>query len=142
MLTPAGATQIEDQARFYRAAGLSVDHVLTSPLVRARTTAERVAEALGTAVRVEPVLRCGFGFDAAVELLGGAYREAQALLLVGHQPDLGHLVRILTGNEIPVHPGTLVALDVDALRPRGARLVALFDPALAAQAGRTLAGAP
>ena len=137
-LTPEGAWQIAQQAAFFQAAGIRPDRLLTSPLVRARQTAELVGAALGLPPVEVPVLRCGFRFEEAVDLLRTQPAGVQSVLLVGHQPDLGRLVHLFSGNEVVVQPGTLVELSVAQIRRGGGTLVGLIDPAVAAKVGRAL----
>lgn len=131
-LTPEGIRQIQAQAACLRRAGLRLDRIYTSPYLRARQTAELVGAELGLTVDVAPVLQCGCAFDDAVALLQEA-DGAEAVMLVGHQPDLGRIVQAFSGSEVAVQTGTLVVLDVYRLRSRGAALVGLYDPGLMAR---------
>jgi len=61
-LTPTGCRQAQALARRWKAQGIHFDWVLASPLVRARQTAEIIAEALGLDVTLEPIwIERGFG---------------------------------------------------------------------------------
>ena len=94
-LTEKGIKRMRQIARGLRSLDLEVEAIITSPLVRARETAEIVAELLGSSVRVETskVLATGSG-PAAIERWLGSRSEAR-LMLVGHNPTLSDLVSLL-----------------------------------------------
>jgi phosphohistidine phosphatase len=72
--------------------------VLTSPLVRARQTAEAIADEVGVELRVDERLSPG----ATAELVREAIREVDGdgpVAVVGHQPDLSEVAFELTGQD-------------------------------------------
>ena len=116
-------------AKGMRALGIAPDLVLTSPLVRSRQTADIVCEALdGTPVedpRLSPGMRLGDLEDALLD-----HPDAGAPLICGHEPDLSEIVAELTGGgQVEFKKGGHAILDVEALRPAGGRLRALYPPA-------------
>lgn len=126
-LTDRGERQARAAGRALARLGVRVDHVFTSPRVRALDTARLVCGELG----LEPVVHAplGEGFDEgqAAELLATT-PERGALLLVGHEPDLSVLVAALTSARIEMKKGGLAAIRERALlvllRPREIELVA------------------
>ncbi len=76
--------------------------VLSSPLVRARQTAEAIATATGAPLRMEERLAPGATAAALVAALAG---EPGPVAMVGHQPDCSEIAVALTGND----PGFPVA---------------------------------
>lgn len=85
--------------------------VLTSPLVRARQTAEAIAEACGAELRVEPELAPGAspaGLRHALAGIGGP------VATVGHQPDCSELALAETGVDPGFAPGSTTTLELDA----------------------------
>lgn len=76
--------------------------VLSSPLVRARQTADAIAEATGAPLRIEERLAPGATAAALVAALAG---ETGPVATVGHQPDCSEIAVALTGND----PGFPVA---------------------------------
>jgi len=110
-LTAAG----RDQARTLgsRLAALPVPPavVLTSPLLRARQTAEEVATATGARVLVEPRLAPG----ATAELLREALEPGMgAVAIVGHQPDCSAIAVAVTGTDPGFPPGGVAELRLRA----------------------------
>lgn len=112
-LTEKGREQAERLGRLLAAAGFAPDAILTSPLVRARETAELVAARLGVAVRIERRLADALDLAALESILdesGGPDRP----VLVGHDPDFSDLLAMLTGSPgIRMRKGTFALLDVE-----------------------------
>jgi phosphohistidine phosphatase len=133
-LTPAGREVVARAARaLAEARGAAPLRVLSSEFVRARQTAELVASALAAG---EPELHEELGADAGLPL--GVVRAVRAAgadaLLVGHQPFVEELVRVLVH---PVHGSGMGGLGgfrtatIAALAHAGDdrwRLEAVIDP--------------
>lgn len=116
-------------ARGMAALGIAVDAVLTSPLARCRQTADIVCAELGGSAREHRRLAPGMELDDLSEALL-EHPGAGAVLVCGHQPDLSVVVADLTGGGVvEFKKGALAVLDLDAVRPRGGRLRALYPPA-------------
>ena len=131
-LTSEGIDQLKRQARTLERAGFRMDRLLTSPLVRARQTADLLAPAFGVSPETDTLLQPGCTFDDATELLA-RYPQAVRVMLVGHQPDLGRLARVLTGSNAKMRTGMMAVIDVHALRPSGGLLLGLYDPEVMAR---------
>ena len=122
-LTPDGERQARMAGRALAALGLEFAAVVTSPRVRARDTARLAAEALGVEPSAHEPLSGDFGAEDAVDLLAGHDDDAH-LLLVGHEPDFGQVIRDLTGARTHLEKGGVAAVRVDKgelmvlLRPR------------------------
>jgi phosphohistidine phosphatase len=110
-LTPAGWERARELGLELAAAGTRPDAILTSPLLRARQTADELARALGLAPEVDERLAPGAATD---DVRQAATERGKTVLVVGHQPDLGRIAAELGGGEPPgLRPGALVAVDVD-----------------------------
>ncbi len=133
-LTLEGRARMKQAAGGLRELGLKFNMILTSPLLRARQTAEAVAEVLDLQHKVRIVeslapgqaFATGEGGHAEIFLELGAYQFDRALL-VGHQPDLSELASyLLTGNRnlnIEFKKGALCAIELASLPPRGPALL-------------------
>jgi phosphohistidine phosphatase len=90
--------------------------ILTSPLRRARETAEILAEGLGGTMEVVKELAPGSSPAATIAVVGRHMRLA-GLVMVGHQPDLGRLAsHLLTGTdrfELEFKKGGVACLEVE-----------------------------
>jgi phosphohistidine phosphatase len=98
-LTAEGMAEMRDVARGMRALKLRLEGVVSSPLVRARQTAEIVAHKLKLELREEPALAAGCSFDALSQVIGAhaptATDPKAGVLLVGHEPDFSTAARCL-----------------------------------------------
>ncbi len=96
-LVERGREQSRRAARLLKGAGKLPDIVLTSPLVRARQTAEefcRTAEMPGEVI--QGWLACGMAPETAMTELS-AFRDFKRILIVGHEPDFSGLVQWILG---------------------------------------------
>jgi phosphohistidine phosphatase len=78
-------------------AGRSPDAVISSPLLRARETAEAIAEAVGLEAAVEERLAPGADAD---DLRAAVEGRGDTVIAVGHQPDCSEIVLALTGRVV------------------------------------------
>jgi phosphohistidine phosphatase len=107
-LTPAGRQQARDLGARLRDEGLVPDAVLSSPLLRARETAQALA--LG---EPEPDERLAPGATAE-QVRAAVAGRGETVLVVGHQPDCGRVAATLgDGTEPAFPPGGLVVLELD-----------------------------
>ena len=75
-----------------------ISRIITSPYARAAETAAIVATRLGVPVTDSDALAPGFDLSALASVLAEA-GWASDLLLVGHQPSMGHVLAALLGRE-------------------------------------------
>src|SRR6266550_2139963 len=94
-LTPAGRKRARELGRRLRDEGFAPDAVLSSPLLRARET----AHALGLGEpEVDERLAPG---ATPIDVREAAAGRGETVLVVGHQPDCGRAVAMLTGGTEP-----------------------------------------
>lgn len=110
-LSPKGRRQAERLGMFLSERGFAPDAIVTSPKIRARQTADLVADALGIAVTVDDRLGGPLDVDDVndiVERAGGT-----SVVLVGHDPSFSDLCAALSGTEyLPLKKGALARIDV------------------------------
>ena len=105
-LTPGGREQARQLGERLRAEGVAPDAILSSPLLRARET----ADALGLGP-TEPDERLAPG--ATVDDMRAAIAgRGETVLVVGHQPDCGLVTLALTAEERPFAPAGVVEIDL------------------------------
>jgi phosphohistidine phosphatase len=128
-LTEDGRRRFERGARALAALVPELGLVATSPLRRARETAEILASAFDARIPVATAaaLAPGAPGDAVVHLLDG-WRDRKTVALVGHEPDLTRLEGLLlTGRErslAELKKGGAALLDLpDRIEAGAARLV-------------------
>ena len=95
-LTPKGVAQSEALARALGHLGVRLDALLTSPLVRARQTAERLATG---SVRPKECPSLAPGHKKREVLEHVREIKGDAIGLVGHNPDLSELVGWFIGDK-------------------------------------------
>ena len=131
-LTPDGVRTMKESALGMRALKMKVSLVLSSPLVRARQTAEIAAAALGVKHKIAFTNNLAPDADpeAMIAELAGKYASCKDLLLVGHEPYLGQLASVLlTGSaDLPVlfKKGGLMALKLDSAPCKGGATLKWF----------------
>ena len=124
-LSPAGRATIERVAERFAREGWRPNALWASPLVRAQESAAILARVCpGLAVGVTEALTPDHDpEDVLAELEARGSRGH--VVLVGHQPLLGRLIRHLTGQDVALPAGTLIALDVAHGPRRGAATIRL-----------------
>lgn len=114
-LTRKGRRRFARLVRRLAAAGMEIDLVATSPLVRARETADILAAELGTpAVEVVDALAPGSDWQALVEWT--VQRDAARVAWVGHAPCVGRLVALSIGDgsaAVRMQKGAIAAIALD-----------------------------
>ena len=92
------------------------DVIITSDAIRARATAEAVAEAAGylQEITIEPSLYHAKPNDV-LAAVRGVRSEARTVLVVGHNPGLEELVQQLTGedHDLPTAALVHIAMAID-----------------------------
>jgi phosphohistidine phosphatase len=120
--------------------GVQIDVILTSPLVRAKQTAQYLSSGMPAkpAIKIADALAPG---HAAAETMEQVAREAgrhSHVAIVGHEPDLGELTGWLIGTRraIPLKKGGVCRLDLDTLSSRHGTLVWHVPPKALRKMGR------
>jgi len=114
-LTPDGMAKFRKAVRGLARFDVSIDIVLTSPLLRARQTAEILAKGLGNAAVVDAdALRPGARFDRLVRAVTDSSGNT-AIALVGHEPDIGQAAGRLVGRSGPLafNKGAICRIDLE-----------------------------
>ncbi|HKA61731.1 MAG TPA: methyltransferase [Methylomirabilota bacterium] len=98
-LTDAGRREHARVAEALRRLGLRFDRILTSPLARARETADITARIFGDRPTPEPTDLLGDRADPATIVAALSRVKAETLLCVGHEPTLSGLVAALISGD-------------------------------------------
>lgn len=133
-LSPQGLAEAQAAGRWLAEQGLVPDRVLCSPSRRTRETLEAVLETIGY---VDQRLEDGV-YEATAGTLAGladANREAERLLLVGHNPGLERLAALMHSGQsgdyrgMPTASVVVLGLPADAsIEPGIATLTAFWWP--------------
>ena len=105
--------------------------IVSSPLVRARRTAEIVADALRLRGALVDDERLGHGLHAAaLARIVAAHPGVQNLMLVGHEPDFSATIaELIGGGRVDMKKGGLARVDVRGPGLDGGVLAWLLTPA-------------
>jgi len=118
-LTDKGRRRFQKTARAFGKLGRKLDLILTSPLVRAVQTAEILArETEPGEVAVLAELDPKFDVEAVRNAIASRAGKAEAVAIVGHEPQLSSVLAALSGvsqAEIDLENGTIVRVDVSTL---------------------------
>lgn len=134
-LTSKGERKLWRAAEAMKAMELEFDLILSSPLLRARQTAEIVAGSFKAQKKLKfsDDLKPGGSEKKLIESLNKLEPQPENILLTGHEPYLSGLISLLVGGDagLPVElkKGSLCKLAVEELRPgRCATLQWLLTP--------------
>ena len=121
-LTSEGIASLRKEVRALDALDIGFDHIITSPLVRAKQTAEVFAEHLKTKPSVsssDSLAPAGSPAGVFQDLAKQARKGRIAL--VGHEPNLGELAARLIGAKAPIEfkKGGICRIDFEVLPPKG-----------------------
>lgn len=120
-LTPRGTHRFTQRVNGLAALGLELDEVFTSPLVRARQTAQLLAAGVGgyPKVKLLPGLSPGHAPAAVVAQLAKV-AAGRSIALVGHESGLGELAGFLigAGRALPFKKGGVCRIDIENLTRR------------------------
>lgn len=91
------------------------DRVVSSPALRAEATATiaRLSGGWDSPLEIAEDLY-GYGPEAALDVAARCGRDAERLMLVGHEPTWSDLAQHLTGGRVAVRTATVLAFDLDA----------------------------
>jgi phosphohistidine phosphatase len=130
-LTGAGIAALRKEARALDALGIGFDHIITSPLVRTRQTADVFAEHLKSkpSVSNSDALAPAGSPSAVVQDVVKHARKGR-IALVGHEPNIGELAARLIGSRTPIafKKGAICRIDFEALPPKGIGQLRWFLP--------------
>jgi phosphohistidine phosphatase len=121
-LTADGMARMEKAARGLGKLDIGFDVILSSPLVRARQTADILAAELEghPSIVNTDALAPGGDYAAVVAALEKQSRR-QRIALVGHEPAIGELAARLVGSRHPIEfkKGAIARIDLDEIPPSG-----------------------
>ena len=121
-LTTAGISRFRKEAKALGALDVEIELIISSPLTRAKQTAEIVAQALPT----KPTLTLSdslapAGTPASVFQELAKHMRKGKIALVGHEPNIGELAARLIGSRTPIEfkKGAICRIDFEVFPPKG-----------------------
>ncbi len=137
-LTREGIGRMEREARAIAELSLDLEAIVTSPLLRARQTAEIVASRLKLqdALVLDDRLAGGFDVKSCAAILAD-HADARALMLVGHEPAFSLTVGSLAGDaSIEIKKGALAGIELSGPSSTHGTLFCLIPPKVLAALGK------
>jgi len=121
-LTSQGISSLRKEAKALDALGIGFDHIITSPLVRTKQTAEILAEHLNSKPTVstsDSLAPAGSPSSIFQEL--GKHMKKPRIALVGHEPNIGELAARLIGSRtaLAFKKGAICRIDFEVFPPKG-----------------------
>ena len=129
-LSKEGTARMEKEAAAIAGLRPALDMILTSPLLRARQTAEIVAKKLRLmkALFVEERLAPGLGTSLLRQILV-EHHPSRSVMLVGHEPDFSTVISAcIGGGAVECKKGSLIRVDIDDVPSLRGVLVWLLPP--------------
>jgi phosphohistidine phosphatase len=121
-LTDRGVTRLRKEARGLVRLGVTFDVMVTSPLVRARQTADAIAASFDSRPPIVTAesLAPGGSYQAVLADLEKQSKRSR-IALVGHEPGIGELAARLIGSRHPIEfkKGAICRIDLETLPPAG-----------------------
>ncbi len=130
-LTNQGIAALKKEAKALVHLGVDFDHIISSPLVRTKQTAEVFAQALPSkpAVTLSDSLAPA-GAPAAVFQELAKHMRKERIAIVGHEPNMGELAARLIGARVPLEfkKGAICRIDFEVFPPKGVGSLRWFMP--------------
>jgi phosphohistidine phosphatase len=130
-LTERGMNRFKDAVKGLRRLDVAVDEIFTSPLVRARQTAEILAAGLDgkPPIKVLDALSPGHTSASVMTHLARVAKRRR-IALVGHEPELGELAAHLigAGRALAFKKGGICRIDLGSLTSKRAASLTWFLP--------------
>jgi phosphohistidine phosphatase len=115
-LTKKGRKRFAEMVKQLRKSGMQVDMIATSPLIRARETAEILAAAFDNAPPVEVVDALAPASNWPELVAWTTQQDAARVAWVGHMPCVGRLVALMIGDgsaSIRMQKGAVASIRLD-----------------------------
>ena len=128
-LTHEGIAGLRKEAKALETLEVSFEQILSSPLVRARQTADVFAECMKShppVANIDSLTPAGSP-GAVIQDLGKHMRKGR-IALVGHEPNMGELAAHLIGAKIPLafKKGAICRIDFEIFPPKSKGQLAWF----------------
>jgi phosphohistidine phosphatase len=133
-LTPEGRDRMKREAAAIDDLGLGLDLIVTSPRLRAKQTAQIVADRLKMNDRFVEDERLDIGLDAdRLRATLEAHADASSIMVVGHEPSMSDTIgTILGGGRIELKKGGLACVELQDASASAGTLIFSIPPKILA----------
>jgi phosphohistidine phosphatase len=126
-LTERGRQRTRTAALVLHKLNIGLTHIITSPRVRARQTAEIVGEVFGMDIIERQEVDIGFNIEYLKRLIG-ELDEDDRPVFIGHNPSMSQVVGGISGAHVNLKKGGFARLDISTEEPLFGELVWLIAP--------------
>ena len=120
-LTKKGVKEMKRVANFIDLLDIKIDKVISSPYLRAYQSAKEVMDELGideNKIEIYEELSPDKDPSQFIEKLK-TFQDNIAVLIVGHNPYLSNMIKILTGADVDLEKGGVALIDYDLSKNKG-----------------------
>jgi phosphohistidine phosphatase len=136
-LTAEGKDKMAREAKALANLRLKLDAIVTSPLLRAKQTADIVAKELGLRDKLNQDGRAGLEFDAAtLAAILEKFPDDAAVMIVGHEPSMSQTIgHVIGGANVDLKKGGIACVEMAQPLDTAATLLWLAPPRILLQGG-------
>lgn len=137
-LTRDGRERLEREAKAIQGLQLGIECIVTSPLLRAKHTAQIVGERLDLRSNIveDPRLAGGFNLERLGAILN-AHAGADTILLVGHEPSMSLTIgRAIGGGSVELKKAALAGVEIEDRASAAGVLLCLIPPKVLVALGK------
>ncbi len=130
-LTSHGISALKKEAKALAHMGVDFDHIISSPLVRTKQTAEVFSQTLPSNPSIsfsDSLAPAGTPASVFQEL--AKHMRKERIAIVGHEPNMGELAARLIGARAPLEfkKGAICRIDFEVFPPKGVGSLRWFMP--------------
>jgi len=128
-LSEEGIAKLQRQAVTLAGWKLPIEQILTSPFIRAKQTADILAESLHVPVEEHTALtRTHFNLQGLQQIIE-TFSTVNHLMLVGHESDLSTVASdVIGGGQLDLARGGIIRIELGSHNPPRGKLVWLLSP--------------
>jgi len=126
-LTERGKERVGKSAQVLKRLGIAPTVIYSSPRIRAKQTAEIIADALGMEITITDDVNFGFNVSNVKPLIK-KLETRDEIMFVGHNPDMSQIVHKMAGASLSMKKGGLARIDVVNHKSQRGDLVWLIAP--------------
>ena len=128
-LSVEGVAKLQRQAKTLAAWQIPVEQIVASPFVRAKQTAEILADGIGVSIDEHVALTRTFFNMAGLTQILQEYADTKHLMLVGHESDLSTVAAdVIGGGKLELARGGIIRIALDTIDPPQGSLIWLLSP--------------
>lgn len=137
-LTSDGCSRMEREAKAIADLSLELDSIVTSPLLRAKQTAEIVAKRLDLGGKLDEDQRLENGFNLErLRAILADHAHDKAIMLVGHEPSMSATIgRAIGGASIELKKAALAGIEFSDPKATSGMLFSLIPPKVLVTLGK------